>query len=196
MKTVSDAVLLTTAQIAATLIGLLLVGVFFYLQSGFRRVSAREPGAEPFLRATTKLIVSLYGLVLGVALGLVALEPLWITLLYAVLSLAVLAAMLEWTIRSRAVSPAFRRAVRVKPLFAWPFLIVPLAVPWALDGWPLGREALVSVLLFGGGVAFLNTADLVLLAFDLASIERTVEGEDPRGADRLHGGSGASARPR
>jgi hypothetical protein len=52
LRPIPDALLLTTAQIAATLIGLLLVAVFFYLETGFRRLSTVGPEAQPFLKAT------------------------------------------------------------------------------------------------------------------------------------------------
>lgn len=71
--------LLTIAQIAATLIGLLLVGVLFYLETGFRAAPSAGLQAQSFLRATTKLIVLLYSMVLGLSLGLFALDPLWLT---------------------------------------------------------------------------------------------------------------------
>ena len=37
MRQVSDAFLLNMAEVSGTLIGLFLVGVFFYVDSGFRR---------------------------------------------------------------------------------------------------------------------------------------------------------------
>jgi hypothetical protein len=178
VKALSDQLLLEAAEIAATLIGLLLVGVFFYLQSGFGRISVLEPGAEPFLRSTTKLIVCLYSLVLGLAIGLVALDDMWVSVLFVALSLAVLVAMVEWTVRGRRVSHRFRRAVRVNLALAWPMLIVVLGVPWVLGGWPLERESLAWAVFLGGAVAFWNTADLVLLAFDIAAIEREVGHEE------------------
>jgi hypothetical protein len=38
MRDVSDDFLLNVAEVSATLIGLFLVGVFFYVETGFRRL--------------------------------------------------------------------------------------------------------------------------------------------------------------
>jgi hypothetical protein len=40
MREVSDAFLLNVAEVSATLIGLFLIGVFFYVETGFRRLDA------------------------------------------------------------------------------------------------------------------------------------------------------------
>ena len=79
VASVSEGLLLTVAQIAATLIGLLLVGMFFYVETGFRRLTTVQVEAGAFLRATTKLVLLLYALVLAVSLALVAFEPLVVT---------------------------------------------------------------------------------------------------------------------
>jgi hypothetical protein len=39
VQEVSDAFLLNMAEVSATLIGLFLVGVFFYVETGFRRLN-------------------------------------------------------------------------------------------------------------------------------------------------------------
>jgi len=77
-------------RIAATLNGLLLVGVFFYVETGFRRATTVAPQGGPFLRATTKLTLLLYSLVLGISLGVVVLRPVPLLVLYGLLGLALL----------------------------------------------------------------------------------------------------------
>lgn len=172
MRKISDDWLLTAAQIAATLIGLLLVGVFFYLEAGFRRVTSAGPQAWSFLRATTKLIVLLFSMVLGLSLGIIALDPVWLTVLFVALSAAIVVGLVQWTLRSRELTPELRRVVRIHPWVGWPVFLVPLALPWVLGGWLPGREDLTWTLFLAGAVAFMTTADLMLLAFDLAAIER------------------------
>lgn len=172
MKQIPDTLLLTTAQISATLIGLLLVGVFFYLEAGFHRLADVLPQARPFLRATSKLLVAQYGMVLGLSLGLIALGPVWITVLSVALSLAVVAGLVDWTRSTYRLPRVVRRAVRVRPWMAWPIVLPPLVLPWLLDGWLPGRQAFTLTLLLEGGLAFLNTASVLLLAFDLSAIER------------------------
>jgi hypothetical protein len=178
--------LLTTAQIAATLIGLLLVAVFFYLETGFRRLSTVGPEALPFLKATAQLIVLQYSMVLGLSLGLVALQPLWVTLLFLALSLGIVVGLVDWTRWGRALSSDLRRAVRIRPLLAWPIVLIPLALPFVLGGWEPDRDALSTSLFLEGAVAFGNTVSLLLLAFDLAAIERAAHSDAERGARRRH----------
>lgn len=176
LKPISDEVLLTLAEIAATLLGLLLVAAFFYLETGLRRV-ALGPQGKRFLRATTKLIVVLYSMVLALAVALVVMEGPWVTVVFAVLSAAVLSALIEWAFRARDL----RRVIRVRgvhPILAWPMVLVPLALPWVADGWRLGTEALTWALLLGGVVAFVNTVGLLLVAFDLSSMDRATRDDD------------------
>ena len=42
MRQVSDAFLLNMAEVSATLIGLFLVGVFFYIETGLRRLDQSQ----------------------------------------------------------------------------------------------------------------------------------------------------------
>lgn len=64
------------------------------------------------------------------------------------------------------------RVVRIRPLLAWPIVLIPLALPFVLGGWEPDREALSASVFLEGAVAFANTVSLLLLAFDLAAIER------------------------
>lgn len=128
MKTVPDALLLTTAEISATLIGLLLVAVFFYLETGFRRLSAVGPVAQPFLKATAQLIVLQSAMVLGLSLGLVALDPPWVTIVYGAHALGVATGLVIWSRRAGALSREVRRALRIKPWLAWPIVLGPLGL--------------------------------------------------------------------
>ena len=61
MRHVSDAFLLNMAEVSSTLIGLFLVGVFFYIETGIRRLDHARRVFESYLRAGTRitLIVSL-----------------------------------------------------------------------------------------------------------------------------------------
>lgn len=151
--------------------------MFFYSETGFRRLKAGGPEAQ-FLKAATKLIVLLYAVVLGLSLGLIALRPLWVTVLFVVLSLAVVTGLVQWTFRSRSVSREVRKAARIQSWLAWPIVVFPLALPWLIGGWEPGREAFTWTIFLEGAVAFMNTASLVLLAFDLTAIERAAHADE------------------
>ena len=52
MRENSDAFLLNMAEVSAALVGLFLVGVFFYVESGFCRSNDAGDVVEPYFRAT------------------------------------------------------------------------------------------------------------------------------------------------
>lgn len=178
MRAISDDALLTIAEIAATLMGLLLVAVFFYVESGFfRRLKTLGPLANRYLRATAKVVLLLYALVLALSLALVILTPLWATLVLAVMSVAVLVSLGEWTHRSREI----RNIVRIRSTSvwgAWVAVLLVLFLPWIVGGWVPSREVLTLTLLLVGAFAFLNSVGLLLVAFDLSELEKAAREAD------------------
>ena len=187
VASVSEGLVLTVAQIAATLMGLLLVGMFFYLETGFRRLTTLQVEAGAFLRAAIKLVLLLYALVLSVSLALVAFEPLVVTALYVLLSVAVLAALVEMTTRARRLPRPVRRR-HAAAWRVWPPTLIALALPALMTGgWPLAAPALTDAVLLVGALAFFLTGGLLLFAFDLAGVERLAA------EDLQHDGSLGSA---
>lgn len=175
MQPISDSFLLTIASIAATLLGLLLLGAFFYVETGLRRATALAPRGGPFLKATTRVTMLLYTMVLGIALGLVVLEPLWLAVLYVLIGLTLLRALGEWTLRYRDLRKMLP-IPRESPWIMWPAVVVTLALPWVLGGWEPGREAMTWTLFLAGGLALTGTAGLVLTSFDLAHWDQAGQG--------------------
>jgi hypothetical protein len=108
VRPVSDVFLLSVAELSATLIGLLLVGAFFYVETGLRRLGHAREAATSYLRAGTRIVLLLYGMTLAPSLSLVALEPIWARLFFAVLSLLLLAANVITSIRIRALAKLTR----------------------------------------------------------------------------------------
>jgi hypothetical protein len=104
MREVSDDFLLNMAEVSAALIGLFMVGVFFFVDTGLRRLDRARGIVEPYFRASTRIVLVLYALPLGLSLSLVALEPVWSRVLFALLSLLLLAANLDTAARVRAVA--------------------------------------------------------------------------------------------
>jgi hypothetical protein len=181
---VSDEFLLTTASIAATLVGLLLLGGFFYLETGLNRAAALGSVGKGFLRATVKFTLLLYSLVLVVSLGSVVLRPGWLAVAFAAVSLAYLASLLEWTARYREL----RRVVSIpweSTWLTWAVSAVLLVLPWAVGGLVPDRGALTWSLLLAGALALQSTAGLLLTSFDLAELDedarRSEDGQALRG---------------
>jgi hypothetical protein len=108
MQQVSDAFLLNMAEVSATLIGLFLVGVFFYVETGLRRWGQAREALEPYLRAGTRITLIVFAIPLGVSLTLVALEPSWARVFFALLSVMLLAANVDSVVRIRGRCPSHR----------------------------------------------------------------------------------------
>jgi hypothetical protein len=107
MRQISDAFLLNMAEVSSALIGLFLVGVFFFADTGFRRLDQARGVVEPYyFRASTRIVLVLYAIPLGLSLTLVGLELVWTRVLFALLSLGLLAANFDTAVRIRAVAKA------------------------------------------------------------------------------------------
>jgi hypothetical protein len=92
------------AQVSAALIGLFLVGVFFYIETGFREGDHARQVVEPYFRASTRIVPVLYAIPLILSLTLVALELIWSWVLFGLLGLVLVAANVDTAIRIRAVA--------------------------------------------------------------------------------------------
>jgi hypothetical protein len=74
MRQVSDAFLLNMAEVSASLIGLFLVGVFFYIETGLRRAGRARDAFEPYLRSGTRITLIAFSFPIGLSFVLVALS--------------------------------------------------------------------------------------------------------------------------
>jgi hypothetical protein len=165
---VSDEFLLTTAQIAATLIGLLLVGTLFYAETGLRHLASQSPAAPPYLRAGIRWVLLVYSMVLGISLALIAFEPAWVAIIFVGFAVAIVAGLVAHTRRTVELSRA--RPGWLPPgaaVLPWPPTAVALGLPWILGGLTPPPDAYVVTLLLAGAMAFLSTASIVLLTIEL-----------------------------
>jgi hypothetical protein len=87
------------AEVSGTLIGLFLVGVFFYVETGFRRLDRARAAFEPYIRAGTRITLIVFAIPLGLSLSLVALELAWSRALFAILSLMLLVSNVDTIVR-------------------------------------------------------------------------------------------------
>ena len=174
MDPVSDDFLTTIAGISASLIGLFLVGMILYIQTGFDRTERTRDVVEPYFRAATLITFISLALSLGVSLTLVVLPIGWSTALYAALIAMLVAADVKTV-------DAVRVCVRATGLHllwvmevAGTVLVVVMAVaPLSTGGLSPDREDLVPGLQLSLGIGFLSTCVLVLTLFDIARIERS-----------------------
>lgn len=182
MREVSDAYLLTMAEVSATLIGLFLVGAFFYADTGLPRLGAARNAFEPYLRAGIRITLIVLAIPLLLSLTLVVLEPVWSRLLFLGLSAVVLTANVD-TLRT---IPDVWKTTRSTGLLVMEVLttagvIALVILPWALGGPGPAREHLNWAILIAFGAGFLSLAATVMSVFDLA---RTSSSEAPRDSVR------------
>ena len=167
MREVSDAFLLNMAEVSATLIGLFLVGMFFYVETGFRRLAQRREVVEPYFRAGTRIVLLLYALPLFLSLTLVVLGPGWNRVLFLLLSLMLLAANLDTLSRIRAFTRVTGSVTfLLNELVGSVAVLAIVIVPWALGGLHPTREDLTWAILLSFGAGFLSVSALALSVYD------------------------------
>jgi hypothetical protein len=188
MLEVSDAFLLNLAEVSATLIGLFIVGIFFYVETGSRQLHRARGVVEPYMRSATRIVLILYAIPLLVSLALVVLDVLWARLLFLVLSIMMLAANVDTVRRIRAVGRSTRSlALVANEAVSTVGVLVVVLIPWVLGGLEPTREHITLALLISFGMGFLSIGVAVLSAFDVGrfetaardAAERETEATDP-----------------
>lgn len=167
MKEVSDAFLLALSEVLATLIGFLLVAMFFYIdRKKDRELAGVWTKGSPYLRAGVTFVLLIYTQALAVTLGLVVLDQQWVSVVFALMSAAVVWSAVDVTRRHRDLtSVAHIRGT--SPWLLWPLLAVILAPPWIAGGIEPSREQLTVAILLAGAFALANTFGFLLSAFDI-----------------------------
>lgn len=172
MREVSDAFLLNMAEVSATLIGLFLVGVFFYVEGGPPGTDRARTTFERYLRAGTRITLIVFAIPLGLSLALVALEPAWGRLLFLVLSLLLIAANVDSAVRVRGVRRATgSTALLLNEIVTTALAAVLIVLPWVLGGLRPTREDLTWAIILGFAAGFLSIGAVVISAFDVARLE-------------------------
>ncbi|MCI0632596.1 MAG: hypothetical protein L0206_01555 [Actinobacteria bacterium] len=174
MRQVSDGFLLNMAEVSGALVGLFLVGVFFFVETGLGQLGSSREVVAPYFRAGTRIVLVLFAMSLLLSLTLVVLEPVWSTVLFAVLSVMLIAANLDTAIRIRAVGRITRSTpLVVNEMVGTVAVLVIVVLPWALGGLHPTREDLTWAILLSFAAAFLSVCALVLAAFDISRFEAT-----------------------
>jgi hypothetical protein len=169
MRDVSDAFLLQMAEVSGGLFGLFLVGMLFYVETGFRRLGEeRAVVLVPYFRASTRIVVGLFAIPLVCSLTLVVLEPAWSAVLFAELSVLLVAANVDTAIRIESVRKATGSTILlVNEILGTIGVALIVVLPWALGGIDPGREELTWAILVSFGTAFLSLVTLLIAVFDI-----------------------------
>lgn len=178
MHRVSDEFLLTVAEVSSALIGLFLVGIIFFVETGFRRFDQARIAVVPYFRASTKIVMVLLAFPLVLSLSLVVLDLVWNRILFAMLCVTVIAANVDTVRRVRAFSRATgSTALLINEWLGTLVVAVLVTVPWILGGFQPSREDLtwaIFLALIGG---FISIAALVLSVYDVPRSEADEKGD-------------------
>jgi hypothetical protein len=188
MRQVSDAFLLLVAEASSGLTGLFLVGVFFYVESGSRRrraVQASE-GFLGYIRASTRIVLVLFGIAIGLSLTLVVLDPIWPRILFGLLSAVLVASNVDTASRIGSVARETGSNVLVVTEVVGSLAVLGIVVlPWALGGFHPSREDLTWAILLSFGTGLLSVFAIVMSVFDLAQLRAGDDSND--GGDAVDG---------
>jgi hypothetical protein len=172
MREVSDAFLLNMAEVSAALIGLFLVGIFFYVETGFRRSRHARDVVEPYFRASTRIVLVLFAFPLGLSLTLVVLEPIWTRWLFALLSVVLIAANVDTAVRIGSVAKITGSTTLLLNEVAGTVGVVAIVlIPWIAGGLHPIREDFAWAILLSFAAGFVSICALVLSTFDIARVE-------------------------
>ncbi|WP_410809588.1 hypothetical protein [Micromonospora sp. 067-2] len=167
MREVDEQFLIGLAEIAATLVGTFLVGVFFYLDSEQRRVRRAGAGADRYIRAGVRGVFLITALPLIVPLALANLDPIWGALAFVVLGAMLLVASVDSSFRIvRYRHEGISVTLAANEIVSWLVILIIIAIPWVLGGWVPPPRAFVPSLVLALGAGFLSTVALVMHLFD------------------------------
>jgi hypothetical protein len=177
MRDVSDAFLLQTAEISGGLIGLFLIGVFFYVETGFRRLGPGGGAFEDYFRASTKIVMLLFAIPLVLSLTLVVLEPGWSRVIFVLLCVLLVAANFDTASQMRDVQRVLHSpALYVTEVVGTIGVVILVSIPWILGGLDPTREDLAWSILVSFAIAFISVFALVISVFDVSRAHREARG--------------------
>jgi hypothetical protein len=148
------------------------VGVFFYVETGFRRTVYAREVVEPYFRASTVIVLVLFAIPIMLSLALVVLEPVWSRVLFGVLSLTLVAANVDTAVRMRSVERVTHSTIMLaNEALGTVSVVVLVTLPWILGGPEPSREDLTWAILISFAAGFLSVCTIVISAFDLSRSE-------------------------
>jgi hypothetical protein len=173
VREVSDSFLLQMAEVSAGLIGLFLVGVFFYVETGFRRLGSEREVFEDYFAASTKIVMILFAIPMVLSLTLVVLDPGWSRVIFVLLCVGLVAANVDTAGQIRDVQRVTRSSTLfVNEVVGTVGVAALITLPWILGGLDPTREDLTWSILISFGVAFISVLALVMSVFDVAKAQR------------------------
>jgi hypothetical protein len=179
MRDISDAFLLNMAEVSASLVGLFLVGIFVFLETGLLRGG---PGAaqRPYIRSSAQIVIVAYGMCIGLSVSLVALDLIWSRVLLIVLSVLLVAANVESARGVRRIPrTAASPALITTEILGTIATILGVTLPWILGGLEPSREDLTWSILVSFAIGFVSIWAMVLTAFEISAPTPEVAATQP-----------------
>lgn len=171
MRPVTDELLLGVAGVSATVIGLFLVGVFFYVEAGMRQLAdSGRADLQTYMRAGTRIVMVLFAMALLLSLALVAFDLSWARGLFVVMSVVLVAANVETAVRVRAARVTGTRTLLFNEVAGSVGVVAIVVLPWALGGLRPSREDLTLATLIALATAFVSVGAIALFSFDVARL--------------------------
>ncbi|MEU7751340.1 hypothetical protein [Micromonospora sp. NPDC049171] len=166
MRGISDEFFFTMAEVSGALVGTLLVGVFFYLDSDLHKTRKGSAAADRYMRSGVRWIFLVSAVPLIVSLTLAGLEPIWGALTFIALSVVLVASTADTTYRTVARGgSAISTAFVVNEVATTAAVVVLVTLPWVLGGWVPPPAAFVPSLLLALGSGFFSIVALVMTLF-------------------------------
>jgi enamine deaminase RidA (YjgF/YER057c/UK114 family) len=172
MRAVGDELLLGIAGVAATVIGLFMVGVLFFVEGGMRG-PGRQSRADlwRYMRSGTRIVMMLFAMALLLSLALVALELPWARALFVVLSALLVVANVETAVKVRATRVTQSRTLLFNEIAGTVGVVAIVALPWILGGLRPSRADLTLAAFLALATAFASVSAIALSTFDLARLD-------------------------
>jgi hypothetical protein len=173
MREISDVFLLNVAEVSSALVGLFIVGVFLYVETGVRRGGAVRTELEAsYIRASTQIVIILYAIPIGLSLTLVAMELIWSRLLLLILSILLVVTNVDTVRRVRQLTQAHASPMLLATeLIGTAGVVLIITLPWILGGLEPSSEDLTWAILLSFATGFIGIWAMVLTAFDMGRRE-------------------------
>ena len=159
--------LLNVSGVSAGLIGTLIAGVFFYIDTDLHRMMMATDAADRYLRSRVSWIFAVYAVPLFVALTLAAFDPIWGAVTFIVMS--VLVALSTVSTGRRILRPGASGGSTALVVSQWAStaaVVVMIALPWVIGGWVPPATAFIPSILIALAAAFASTVSLIMAQFD------------------------------
>jgi hypothetical protein len=166
VRPASDELLLALAGVSATVIGLFIVGVFFYVEAALRL--PERAGLRPYMRSATRIVMVLFAMPIMLPLAVVAFALPWARVLFLLLSVVLVAANVDSARRIRRVpGPGRSRTLLLNEVAGTVGVVVLVVLPWILGALRPSREDLTLAALLAFGLGFASVATMALFIFDI-----------------------------